>query len=115
MKFLDMVRAQYEQILEQDMPVTPEINVPSPGAAPAATTPEQPAPEQPKQLTPEGEVFLVNLLRKALFMNPGDIELKSIKDLPETDEKNASDILKKIVEIMQVSSVDLNVNPLGHK
>jgi len=89
------------------MPAQDPVAAQQPQAQPAPAPEEQPAT---KPLTPEGEVFLINLLRKALFMNPDDLELKSLKDLPDTNEKNASDVLNRIVRIMQVDSINLDVN-----
>jgi hypothetical protein len=43
-------------------------------------------------------------------MNPDDIELKVLKDLPDTDEKNASEVLSKIIKLMQMDAVNLDVN-----
>ena len=112
MRFNDLIAAKFGNLLEQT-PVQPEINVPAaeaPVAAPQVVPEPQVEPQQQKPLTPEGEVFLINLLRKALFMNPDDIELKVLKDLPDTDEKNASDVLNKIIKLMQMDAVNLDVN-----
>ena len=110
MRFESLVGKKFEALLELAPDAVPEVNMlaQEPAAADQAAQPAQ-AP-QPKPLTPEGEVFLINLLRKALFMNPGDLELKSLKDLPETNEKNASDILNTIVRMMQVDSINLDVD-----
>ena len=110
MRFEDLVNKKFEALLEQGPDTVPEVNMPAqePVAAPQPEAQAQPA--EPKPLTPEGEVFLINLLRKALFMNPDDLELKSLKDLPETNERNASDILNTIVKMMQVDSINLDVN-----
>jgi hypothetical protein len=112
MRFNDLIATKFGNLLEQT-PVQPEINVPAaeaPVAAPQAVPTAQVEPQQQKPLTPEGEVFIINLLRKALFMNPGDVELKVLKDLPDTDEKNASDILNKIIKIMQIDAVNIDVD-----
>ncbi|NBW58654.1 hypothetical protein EBR43_12935, partial [bacterium] len=67
MKFLDIVQSRFKTIQEQTPGEAPVLPV-NPAAAPAPV----PGPEQttPTPLSPEGEVFLVRLLRKALFMNP---------------------------------------------
>lgn len=111
MRFNDLIATKFGNLLEQT-PVQPEINVPAveAPAAPQAVPAPQVDAQQQKPLTPEGEVFIINLLKKALFMNPGDVELKVLKDLPDTDEKNASDILNKIIKIMQIDAVNIDVD-----
>jgi len=111
MRFNKLLETKYRNLFEQ-VPMQ-DMNVPAP-EAPAqqqvpTTTPGLEAPQQ-KALTPEGEVFLINLIRKALFLNPDDLGLKTIKDLPEVNEKNASEVLDKIVKLMQVEAINLDVN-----
>jgi len=114
MKFLDLINKKYTELNEQVpgeiLPADPMAQIPPPPAPPAPEAgPEvAPAPEQ-KPLTPEGEVFLVRLLRKALFMNPGDMDEKALKDLPDVNETNASDVLNSIVEIMKKYSNTIDV------
>ena len=114
MKFLNLINKKYQELNEQGPgempPVDPAAQIPP---LPEPVAPEAPpdavaAPEQ-KPLTPEGEVFLVRLLRKALFMNPGDLDEKTLKDLPEVNETNASDVLTSIVDIMKKYSNSIDV------
>lgn len=118
MKFADLVDTRLKSLLEQT-PVPADFTAPAPAApAPVAAAPVQaPAAEVPEQksLTPEGEVFLINLIRKALFLNPDDIELNTIKNLPEVNEKNASEVLKQIIKLMQIEAIDIDVNTSGSK
>jgi hypothetical protein len=100
MKFLDIVQHRISTLQEQ-VPVEP--------AAPAPTPAVAPEPTLPAPLSPEGEVFLVRLLRKALFMNPGDLDEKSLKELPEINETNAADTLNKIIDIMKKYSSNIDV------
>ena len=116
MKFLDLVNKKHQELYEQVPgvpldPTTAPIPPVDPAAPPLAPAPA-PAPtnEQPKPLTAEGEVFLVRLLRKALFMNPGDLDEKLLKDLPEINETNATEVLNSIVEIMKKYSNSIDVN-----
>jgi hypothetical protein len=106
MKFYNLLKQKYVDLQEQ---VPADLNVLPPGAMPAEpVTP--PGMEQEKlPLTSEGEVFLVRLLRKALFMNPGDLDEKSLKDLPEINEKNASEVLNSIINIMKKYSNTIDV------
>ena len=115
MKFLDLVNKKYQELNEQ-VPGEPLPGVPPAedlGAAPAPVPAAPEASETPKPLTAEGEVFLVRLLKKALFMNPGDLDEKSLKDLPEINETNATEVLNSIVEIMKKYSntIDVNTEP----
>jgi len=110
MKFNKLLETKYRELFEQVPPQ--DLNIPAPEApvaAPAAAAMPPAEPPEQKPLTSEGEVFLINLIRKALFMNPDDLGLKTIKDLPEVNSKNASEVLDKIVKLMQVEAIDLDV------
>jgi len=119
MKFVDLYHKRFKELLEQGPAVDPTLTVPLPGQPAVDPMQQQPAtpampstnaqPEEQKPLTPEGEVFLVRLLRKALFMNPGDLDEKALKDLPEVNERNASDVLNNIVSIMKKYSDTIDV------
>ena len=103
-------RAYREIITEQDQPPIPPTEAAPP--APETPTPEQAAPtpipdapenEEPKEiLSPEGMVFLVRLLPKALMIDTLDTtEEAMLADIGDIDEYNAKDILKKIIPIIQ--------------
>lgn len=111
MSFIDLINRKYSELQEQ---VPGEVVPPAtPVDAPAAPVDVQPPAEETKPLTAEGEVFLVRLLRKALFMNPGEMDEKLLKDLPDTNENNATDVLNSIIEIMKKysNSIDINTEP----
>lgn len=116
MKFNNLINKRFKELLEQGPAGDATFTAPAPVTAPEPTlmpTTGAVAPnEEPekKPLTAEGEVFLVRLLKKALFLNPDDLDEKALKDLPEVDEKNASDILSKIVQVMNNYSSSLDVN-----
>jgi len=114
MKFLNIIDSKLKSLQEQgpgEIPAADPAPVVAPQAPemPAAPTPTDTAPETSKPLTPEGEVFLVRLLRKALFMNPGELDEKLLSDLPEINENNAAEVLNKIVEIMKKYSSNIDV------
>lgn len=113
MKFLDIIEKKYQELNEQVpgevMPGLPPAPVAAPAPVPPAPVPA-PESETTKPLTAEGEVFLVRLLRKALFMNPGDLDERLLKDLPEINETNATEVLNSIVEIMKKYSNTIDVN-----
>lgn len=112
MKFISIVEQKFKELNEQvpgELPPAQPVDLSLPAAAPAPPPAPEPPPPEQKPLTPEGEVFLVRLLRKALFMNPGDVDEKTLKDLPEVNETNASDVLTSIVDIMKKYSNSIDV------
>jgi len=98
-KFLE----QYNTILEQD---EAEVPVEEPAAAPV----EQPVPEpEAETLSPESEVLLVRLIKKALVtkVNPNDIDQISV--LADINETNAKESLTALINIMKKYSQDIDV------
>ena len=98
-KFLE----QYNKILEQDEAEVPvEAPVEEPVAAPA------PQPEAEK-LSPESEVLLVRLIKKALVtkVNPNDIDQISV--LADINETNAKESLTALINIMKKYSQDIDI------
>jgi hypothetical protein len=97
---------QYNKILEQDEEPAPSAE-PIVGDQALADTPE-PEPEV-SQLSPEGEVLLVRLIKKALVtkIEPSDIE--SLSELSDINEVNAKSSLEKLINIMKKYSQDIDV------
>ena len=98
-KFLE----QYNKILEQDEAEVPvEAPVEEPVAAPT------PQPEA-KTLSPESEVLLVRLIKKALVtkVNPNDIDQISV--LADINETNAKESLTALINIMKKYSQDIDI------
>ena len=94
---------QYNKVLEQDETELPtELPVEEPAGAPA------PEPEV-KQLSPEGEVLLVRLIKKALVtkIEPSDVE--ALADFSDINEVNAKESLQKLINIMKKYSQDIDV------
>jgi len=94
---------QYNTILEQD---EAEVPVEEPAAAPV----EQPVPEpEAETLSPESEVLLVRLIKKALVtkVNPNDIDQISV--LADINETNAKESLTALINIMKKYSQDIDV------
>ena len=95
----------YNKVLEQDEIEDLPAEVP-PVEEPAS----EPAPEpETKQLSPEGEVLLVRLIKKALVteIQPSDIE--SLSELSDINEVNAKSSLEKLINIMKKYSQDIDV------
>ena len=91
---------QYNKVLEQDE--TMEVPAEDPVEAPV-TEP------QIEQLSPEGEVLLVRLIKKALVtkIEPSDVE--ALSDLSDINEVNAKASLEKLINIMKKYSQDIDV------
>ena len=98
-KFLE----QYNTILEQDEAELPVEEPVTPPVEPLAPEPEV------TQLSPEGEVLLVRLIKKALVteIEPSDIEEISI--LADINETNAKESLTTLINIMKKYSQDIDV------
>lgn len=117
MKFCNILKEKYIELNEQ---VPADLTaMQAPVGQPAVPPPVAAVPQQANipsgleqetsPLTSEGEVFLVRLLKKALFMNPGDIDEKALKDLPEINENNAAEVLSSIINIMKKYSNTIDV------
>ncbi len=73
---------------------------------------EEPITSEPEveQLSPEGEVLLVRLIKKALVtkIDPNDVD--SINELADINEVNAKSSLQMLINIMKKYSQDIDVN-----
>ena len=94
---------QYNKVLEQD---ETELSTELPAEEPAAA----PVPEpEVKQLSPEGEVLLIRLIKKALVtkIEPSDVE--ALADFSDINEVNAKESLQKLINMMKKYSQDIDV------
>lgn len=111
-KFHKLLNRAYRTIItEQEQPPVQED--PALAQAAAQPAPEQAAPtpmpeEAPQEqqqkdiLSPEGMVFLVRLLPKALMIDTLETnEQQMLSDIGDIDEINAKEALKKIIPIIQ--------------
>jgi len=95
----------YNKVLEQDE--TEDLPTDDP---PVDEPVDQPAPEpETQQLSPEGEVLLVRLIKKALVtkIEPSDID--TLSELSDINEVNAKASLEKLINIMKKYSQDIDV------
>ena len=105
-KFHSLLNKAYREIItEQDQPEikAPDVAIPDQAApTPAPETPE-PALQQPKEpMSPEGMVFLVRLIKKALMIEELEPdEEKMISDLGSIDEINAKEAIEKLMPVIQ--------------
>ena len=108
-KFDTLLNNVYGRILlEQEQQAIPQNGGPvQPGAQPAtapAPAPEPPPeePQEPEKITPEGKLFLVDLIRKALAISPDSLspEEKAVFADSEIQSGNIEDILSKLQQII---------------
>ena len=92
MKFIKTIN----KILEQDEELSPEE--------------VQPVPEpEVRQLSPESEVLLVRLIKKALVTKIDPNDINSIETLNDINETNAKESLQTLINIMKKYSTDIDV------
>lgn len=112
MKFDSTLSKMYKVILEADAPpADPQSMTAGPGpvgpqngeAPPAdATEPtDDPTAGDPSALTSQGEVMLIRLIAKALTIKPSTEDLIDIVGLKDINEKNANDVLKKLMGVIR--------------
>lgn len=79
--------------------VTP---APGPAAAPAAEPPAAPEPQEAKPLSPPGRAYLVDMIRRALEIDPKSLQSGDTDVFADDDVtiENAADIEKKLAEII---------------
>ena len=91
-------------VAEQDGAPEPQVNV-------DVTEVESPEPsEEIIPLSPESEVLLVRLLKKALVMNIESNDITEISNFNDINERNAKDVLQKLINIMNTYSLDIDID-----
>jgi len=111
-KFFNLINNKYKVINEQfpvppGLPGMPPMQQQDPAGPPAPEAPPQPELEpEVKQLTPEGEVELIRLIRKALVVNPeeGTIPPEILDE--EINEENGREILIKLKQFISTYADD---------
>lgn len=75
---------------------------PAPAVAPAAEPPAEPEPEEPKPLSPPGRAYLVDMIRRALEIDPKSLQAGDTDVFADDDVtiENAAEIEKKLAEII---------------
>ena len=91
-------------ISEQDAAPAPEVdvNVSEVETAPAAA--------EVVPLSPESEVMLVRMLKKALVMKIEPDDVTEISNFADINEKNAKEVLQKLINIMKTYSLDIDID-----
>jgi hypothetical protein len=111
-RFDKIVNNVYASILTEQQPPVPaaDPNAQQPGlpqtGGPTAPVPQAPPPvEPPKQsqpITPEGKIFLIDYIRKALAVDPGSLSAdeKAVFNDAEINSENAESILDQLKQII---------------
>tara|TARA_B100001093_G_scaffold285140_2_gene272250 strand:- start:1527 stop:1844 length:318 start_codon:yes stop_codon:yes gene_type:complete len=101
LKFLKL----YDTILEQDDAPVEEVPVEEvPVEEPPAAEPEV------ATLSPESEVLLVRLLKKAIVTTIEAEDVDTIAGLDDINEVNAKETLSMLIRIMQKYSTDIDID-----
>ena len=105
-KFHSLLNKAYREIItEQDQPEIKAPDIAQPDQAAPTPAPETPEPttQQPKEpMSPEGMVFLIRLIKKALMIEELEPdEEKIIADMGNIDESSAKEAIEKLMPIIQ--------------
>jgi hypothetical protein len=111
MKFLQIIE-HYEKSLVNEMDNPPPVMAPPPDgpSSPPAPAPVPPTSEEPIQVDePAGIATMGNLLKKALTLKLDDDAKYKVSQLPEINEKNASEVINQLIAIMKTYSSDIDI------
>jgi len=98
---------QYNSILEQDEAEVP-VEEPIPAEEPVPV--EEPALEpEVEKLSPEAEVLLIRLIKKALVTEIDANDVDSLSELSDINEINAKSSLQMLLNIMKKYSQDIDI------
>jgi hypothetical protein len=97
----------YNIITEQDDVPTEEV--PVEGELPAEELPVEEPEAEVETLSPESEVLLVRLLKKALVTEIDPEDVDTIASLNDINEVNAKDTLTMLINVMKKYSTDIDI------
>jgi len=97
----------YNIITEQDD--VPAEEVPVEGELPAEELPVEEPEAEVETLSPESEVLLVRLLKKALVTEIDPEDVDTITSLNDINEINAKDTLTMLINVMKKYSTDIDI------
>ena len=98
---------QYNKILEQDDAETNDTEIEF------ETPVEEPATESEPEvqtMSPESEVLLVRLIKKALVTEIDSNDVDSINELSDINEINAKSSLQTLINIMKKYTTDIDIS-----
>ena len=114
-KFDEILAVKWSMIEEQGPELAPaEDPMPVAGGPADATQPQpgaEPAPtgnEEPTNLSPEAEVMLVRLIKKALVLDIDPEDVDSIDELHDINPDNAKEALTILMELMKKYGTQLD-------
>ena len=97
----------YNIITEQDD--VPAEEVPVEGELPAEELPVEEPEAEVETLSPESEVLLVRLLKKALVTEIDPEDVDTIASLNDINEVNGKDTLTMLIAVMKKYSTDIDI------
>ena len=97
----------YNIITEQDD--VPAEEVPVEGELPAEELPVEEPEAEVETLSPESEVLLVRLLKKALVIEIDPEDVDTISSLSDINEVNAKQTLTMLIAVMKKYSTDIDI------
>ena len=97
----------YNIITEQDD--VPAEEVPVESELPAEELPVEEPEAEVETLSPESEVLLVRLLKKALVTEIDPEDVDTITSLNDINEINAKDTLTMLINVMKKYSTDIDI------
>lgn len=81
--------------------------------------PPPPSPEEPEAvggeevvtpLSPESEVLLVRLIKKAFVIKPDADDITAIEEFEDINENNAKESLQKLIQLMNSYTTDIDID-----
>ena len=111
MKFINSIDKSLKE-MDGDQP-NPDSLQPANNPANLAPVP-QPEPKEPEvevtKLSPEAEVLLVRLIKKALATKINDEDVTAISEFDDINEMNAKKALTSLVNIMKKYTSDIDID-----
>ena len=89
--------------------ITEQDDVPVEAELPAEELPVEEPQAEVKTLSPESEVLLVRLLKKALVTEIDPEDVDTIASLNDINEVNAKDTLSMLINVMKKYSADIDI------
>ena len=111
MNFVNTIDKIINELQQGDMPNPESLSPNNDPSNLMATTPQEPEiPEvEVTKLSPESEVLLVRLIKKALATKIDAEDLTAIGDFEDINENNAKEALKRLINILKKYSSDIDV------
>ena len=106
-KFIDIINKTGLVSEQDDAPPPPGAEAPAEAPVEA---PETEPTEEVVPLSPESEVMLVRLLKKAFVIKPQADDITLISDMADINEKNAKENLQKLIQLMKSYSSDIDID-----